>query len=402
MRRRTVLRGLVLGPLAGSVAGCADLARLTGLGDLTRVAVSWSAVELAAFRQVLGDRADGCALIPLGDDISAALGAGTTMRPDVVALPKPRLVGQNRDRLATLPGGVWHEEYGGISPDPRLAVPFKLAHASVVWYRPSVFERHGLRPPRSWAEWQDLNDALTAAGIAPLALGGADGWLLAQFFENVLLRRSPEVYRAVRDAVPGAWADAAVGAAFGLVARMWGRPGAIRGGPSWALTAQFPDAVLEVFRYGRAAMVPAPDFAESVIRRYAGLDDADTFTFPGPAGAPLVISGDLLVLAADARPEAVELVRYLAEPDAPVPWIRDTGGFIAANPETDRAHYSPVLLRLVDELRTAEVEFSLSDQVPEGATLHEVMHDLLRALADDVPPARAAATAADTMARIRP
>ena len=50
---------------------------------------------------------------------------------------------------------------------------------------------------------------------------------------------------------------------------MWGRAGALSGGAGKALVQQFPDAVLEMCRYGRAAMVPAPDFAESVIRRFA-------------------------------------------------------------------------------------------------------------------------------------
>jgi alpha-glucoside transport system substrate-binding protein len=157
--------------------------------------------------------------------------------------------------------------------------------------------------------------------------------------------------------------------------------------------------VLEVFRYDRAAMVVAPDFAESVIRRFAG-DDADVGTFTFPGTGPLVISGDLLVLTSPASEAAVNLIRYLAEPDAPVPWIRDTGGFIAANPRTDMRYYSPTLRGLAADLQEQELRFGLSDQLgrlggSEG--LQRVLQDLLRALADRTSPRDAADAASEQL-----
>ncbi len=407
-----MLRGAALGPLAGLTAGCGDLARTTGLGDLVRVAVSWSATELAAFQRVLDRRGvSDTELIPLGDDIGAALGAATTGRPDVVALPQPGLVAGNLNKLAPLPDEVWQGAYDRVwrpeLPTGRhYALPFKTAHASVVWYRRSVFDAHGLTPPESWQDWLDLNESIIdRTGVAPLALGGADGWVLAGFFENLLLRHYADTYDALlRRHDPRLWVGGDVRSAFRMAAEMWGRAGALSGGADRALVLQFPDAVLEVFRYHRAAMVPAPDFAESVIRQFAvPAGDVGTFTFPaGAPGAPLVISGDLLVLTEPASPAATELIRYLSTPDAPLPWIRDTGGFIAANPRTEPRYYSPTLRRLADDLRDNDVRFGLSDQLGrlggrEG--LQRVLQDLLRDLADGTSPSAAAATAAASMVR---
>jgi hypothetical protein len=56
---RTLLCRAALSPLAGLTAGCGELARTTGLGDFVRVAVSWSAAELAAFQRVLDRRGGG-------------------------------------------------------------------------------------------------------------------------------------------------------------------------------------------------------------------------------------------------------------------------------------------------------------------------------------------------------
>src|SRR5262245_37916853 len=109
--RRTVLRAGALVAVAGA-AGCSTIQRTTGVGDLVRVAVSWSATELAAFRSVLAcSGVDDYELIPFGDDIDAALGARTSGRPDVVALPRIGLVNPN---LAPLPDDVWRKGYGKL------------------------------------------------------------------------------------------------------------------------------------------------------------------------------------------------------------------------------------------------------------------------------------------------
>lgn len=400
VHRRTLLRTAAFAPLAGLAAGCG------GLGDLTRVAVAWSAAELAAFAHVLDGR--GVAnyeLIPLGDDIAAALGARTAGRPDVVAVPRVGYVAANLDDLAPLPAGVWHDDYERIWPEATVggrhyALPFKLANVSVVWYRKDL----GITPPDTWDEWLELNEEVIDAGMAPLALGGADGWVLAQFFENVLLRTFPETFdELTRDHEANLWNSGEVYRAFEMVATMWGQAGALSGGAGNALVQQFPDAVLEMCRYGRAAMVPIPDFAESVIRRFAAdPGDFDTFTFPPGNGGdpPLAVSSDLLVLTRPASGAAQDLIRYLASPDAPVPWIRDTGGFIAANPDTDPRHYSPTLRTLANALRDSAIRFGLADQLgrlggSEG--LQRVLQDLLRGVAAGTAPDAAARAACRAM-----
>ncbi|MFL6121011.1 ABC transporter substrate-binding protein [Actinophytocola sp.] len=400
VHRRTLLRAAAVAPVAGLAAGCGELGRAVGLGDIVRVAVSWSATELAAFAHVLDGRGTAdYELIPLGDDIGAALDSRTSGRPDIVAVPQVGHVTANLDHLAPLPAGVWHDAYDRIVRDERVrryALPFKLADVSVVWYRRDL----GITPPATWDAWLALNEDLIDDGIAPLALGGADGWMLAQFFENVLLRTYPAAFDALSGPHEATlWDSREVRTAFEMVATMWGQAGALAGGAGKALVQQFPDAVLEMCRYGRAAMVPAPDFAESVIRRFApDPRDFDTFTFPAGNGGrpPLAVSSDLLVLTRPASGQALDLIRYLARPAAPVPWIRDTGGFIAANPGTHLDEYSPTLRRLAAALRDEDIRFGLADQLgrlggSEG--LQRVLQDLLRGVTAGITPRDAARTA---------
>lgn len=392
VRRRTLLSA----GASSLVAGGAVWGLVDG-GPFVRVAVSWSAEELAAFRDVLArHRDDRTEVIPLGDDIEAALGARTAGRPNMVALPKPGHVVGNADNLVPIPADVWRPEYNWIWPQPRpYALPFKIAHGSVVWYRRKLFGERGWTAPSTWDDWLALNRKIAATGLAPLALGGADGWMLDSWFENILLRNHTRTYDDLARAHNAdLWRGDEVRETFTMLAEMWRAPGAVSGGPQRALLQQYPDAVMEVFRYDRAAMVFAPSFAESVTRMFNVPDEEiDTFVFPGTTvnpDAPLAVAGDLLVLTQPASDKTLELLRFLATPDAPLPWIANTGGFIAANPDTPTTGYSPTLSRLASALRAQgeNVRFDLSDQL--GAVggregLQRALQDLLEQLGAGEP-----------------
>jgi alpha-glucoside transport system substrate-binding protein len=390
--RRTLLSAGASGLVAGgAVWGLVDR------GPFVRVAVSWSAEELAAFRDVLArHRDDRNEVIPLGDDIDAALGARTVGRPNMIALPQPGHVVGNVDNLVPMPAGVWRPEYNWIWHQSRpYALPFKIAHGSVVWYRRKLFGEHGWTAPSTWDEWLALNRKIAATGLAPLALGGADGWMLDSWFENILLRNHTRTYDDLARAHNAdLWRGDEVRETFTMLAEMWRAPGAVSGGPQRALLQQYPDAVMEVFCYDRAAMVFAPSFAESVTRMFNVPDEEiDTFVFPGATvnpDAPLAVAGDLLVLTQPASDETMKLLRFLATPDAPLPWIAKTGGFIAANPDTPTTGYSPTLSRLASALRAQgeNIRFDLSDQL--GAVggregLRRALQDLLEQLGAGEP-----------------
>jgi len=417
---------------AGSMAALASCARasdLLGLRSTVRVAVSWSGTELQAFRAVLdglGVRDYGFDLIPLGDDIDAALGPANGRygrRPDIVMLPRPGLVDAHykKGNLKQLPRdiawkypSIWDRlRYPHGSDSQPYGLPFKIAHKSVVWYRKDVFDRLGEGPPNTFKDWIDLNDRLVHAGVPPLALGAADGWVLTDFFENVLLSIDNAVYQLLEEKhSAGTWEDDRVLQAFKMLGDMWARPRALAGGVEGALVMQFPDAVVDVFGYERAAMVVSADFAELVLKLF-GLesDKVGVFRFPAadinPQDRPLLVGGDVAVLTKHASKEADDLLYRLARPSAPLRWIQDFGGFLAANPNTPADYYSKDRLAVLaqelnDELsgKHKRVAFDLSDQLgteggPDG--LWRVLQDLLVGVTRngvDVPTAAADASRA--------
>lgn len=433
LTRRTFL-GVAATALTAAT-GCSAAGDLLEVGPSVRVAVPWSANELAAFRAILANlgieeyRVDP---IPLGDNIDAAFGARSAGRPDIVMLPRIGLLRQHAADLEPLPARLWEPwPYPPVwdrlvfLPNRRTGrpygLPFKVADASVVWYRRRLFAEHGLSPPRTWHDWLHLNDRLIRLGVAPLAVSSADGWMLTYVLANLvhavcgpaayeqLAQPADPRYEADLDRHARAWTDDAVVHAFTLFGDMLGRPGAIAGGVDVAETRQFPDAVVDVFAYHRAAMLIAPDFAESVIRQFADPADAGVFAFPEVPDlerrlhVPHVLAGDVAVVTRGSSEQARDLVARLATPEAPKPWIQRYGGFLSANPGTPTSLYSPALRPMAERMiehERGEV-FDISDALgPVGTDegLWRVLQDLLVRVGRGADPADAAVESARRMA----
>ncbi|WP_020387980.1 ABC transporter substrate-binding protein [Kribbella catacumbae] len=369
-------------------AGCSGTPDVLGLRRSVRIAVSWSSEELRAFHSVLNGlgRLDyPVEVVPLGDDISTAFGPRNAHRPDLVMLPQPGLVPEHKKDLESMPDDLadrgrarlWDELL--VVDGTTYGLPFKTAHKSAVWYRPSVLDKAGLKPPTLWSEWLEVNRSLSFSGIRPLALGAGDGWVLTDFLENVLLGSSPPTYQALAAAAhPRPSEHPQFAAALRLLGTMWSAPGTLAGGVKRSLVQQFPDAIVEVFGHRRAAMVLAPDFAEPVVRSFAAdPDDIGIFTFPpiSPGGAaPVVVGGDVMVLPKPTTDDARDLVRRLAAPAAVDPWIT-AGGFLADGRVTG---YSPELTRLAKQLVApgASLQFDLSDRLGRLGAMNGLWHVL--------------------------
>jgi alpha-glucoside transport system substrate-binding protein len=386
----------------GAVAGCGASSQGT-----VRVYVVWSGEELAAFRAVMAEfsRAQGwrVELLTVGDDIGALLEGqvGRRTRPDVVLLSLSGLALQHARDLAPAEEGVspaqlnefpiaWRNLVSDPPAGPDLGIWFKVAHKSLVWYRTDIFREHDLRAPTNLTEWLELNRKLAGAGVPPLAIGAADGWVLTDLFENLLLGEDPDTYTALvpaqragqpgpRSAPPQLWRRPAVATALTSLAELVRPDGPgeqLPGGPDRALLMQFQDSLVDVFARGRAAMVPIADFATPVIQQHvADPRLVGVFRFPAPPGRPrpLVVGGDLAVLPKPPGPGGKAVLAWLADPAAARIWARQ-GGFISplkavgsdAYGSDFQPYYPDNLLADVRHEDGSPPLFDLSDQLTGG------------------------------------
>jgi alpha-glucoside transport system substrate-binding protein len=303
--------------------------------------------------------------------------------PDVAFLPQPGLLRMYAAQHLLVPlnriaGAAVASNYNarwrrlGSAGTTLYGVWFKAADKSLIWYNLDVFERAGLVPPSSIDALALLEHRLAGLGMPAFAVGGADGWTLADWFSNLYLRLAGPARYDLLAAHRIAWTDPSVTATLRLLARVL-RPGFIAGGARGALRTSYAESVQETFAARpAAAMVFEGDFVAGIIsgQTQARLGvDADIFGFPA-AGRPaptVVAGGDAAVLMRrSAAGEA--LIRFLASPQAAAIWAA-RGGFVSPNTNLGLSAYPdgigrPIARSLLEA--GGNFRFSLSDLTPAG------------------------------------
>jgi hypothetical protein len=318
--------------------------------------------------------------------------------PDVALLPQPGLMQElaREHRIAPLDAATrrvvarnysasWRR-LGDVGSTPY-GVWFKAADKSTFWYSAAAFRAAGIaHAPRTWADLLSAAHmlALGATRPAPIAVAGADGWTLTDWFENVYLRSAgPERYEQLATRRLK-WTDPSVKIALAQLAELIDDRAVVGSAEAMSRTT-FEQSVARVFgTRPPAAMVFEGDFVRSFLPRGA---EAQFFAFPGAtasADPAAVIGGDVAV-ALTRRAPAARLMRYLATPQAATPWAR-IGGFLSPNRSLAPSAYPDALTRRIAAklMRAKTVRFDLSDLQPpafgavEQQGMWAILQDFLR------------------------
>lgn len=386
------------GLLAVCVSGCGEESAPGGgasgslSGQEVEVAGVWSGDEQEAFEAVLAqfaqDTGARVTYTSSGDDLPTVLQTKVDGQapPDVAILPQPGLIAQFAKAGAAKPlaagvvaevdahyARIW-KTLGTVDATPY-AIFFKAANKSTVWYNDALFAEAAVEPPTTVEEFETVAATLSDNGIPPMSVGGADGWVLTDWFENVYLRTAgPDMYdKLSRHEVP--WTDPSVRDALTVLREMLTEQ-TVAGGATGALQTDFPTSVSQVFADPpKAAMVYEGDFVAGVISASTDAEpgvDAKVFPFPSIDGrSGVVTGGDAAVAFADDE-ATTELMKYLASPEAAAVWAK-RGGFLSANKDIPVDSYPDELTReIADQIVKAgdEVRFDMSDLAPAafGAT----------------------------------
>ena len=304
--------------------------------------------------------------------------------PDVVLLPQPGFLPDlvAAGAVAPLPGDVVERLRGGTQLESGIGVVdgevvgvwFRGLVKSLVWYHLPTFTERGWEVPTTTAELDALVARASDAGIVPWCLtAGAfasTGWVLSDWFEELLLRESTEAYDAV--VALDSFDQPAVVAALTALRDLVRTPGSVAGGPRRALSELVEDAQAPMFGDPPGCLL----HRQSAVNETwlpAGVRvgvDTDVFALPGPtAAAPLLVGGELAVALSDAR-EVASLMRWLADPAALAPF-EGTGGFLSPLGDLG-AGGDDLERRQLDLLAEAGVvRFDASDLLPPelGTTL---------------------------------
>lgn len=433
---RAVLAAVAAGALALTAAGCggggekekgggaAEGAKPTvDLPDLKgqklQVAAVWTGAEQESFTKVLDEfeKRTGAEVtfVPTGDSASTALGTKIEggEPPDVAFLAQVGVMHQFAEKGWLKPvgdeataqleknyGKGWRElgAYGG----KQYGVYFKAANKSLIWYNTAAFETAGVTDePKTWKEFLETAQTVSDSGTPAVSVGGADGWTLTDWFENVYLSQAgPEKYDQLA-AHEIKWTDPSVKKALTTLGELFGKKDLVAGGASGALQTEFPKSVSQAFAEPPAAgMVFEGDFVAGVIaadtKAKVG-EDAKVFPFPAVgADSPVVSGGDVAVALKDSE-GARAMLTFLASTDAARIWA-EQGGFVSPNKALDTGAYPDDVTRGIAEALIAagdDFRFDMSDQAPaafggtKGAGEWKRLQDFLKN-PDDVAGAQRA------------
>jgi alpha-glucoside transport system substrate-binding protein len=263
---------------------------------------------------------------------------------------------------------VW-SELGSVDGD-LYGVYYKVSNKSTWWYHLPTFESAGVEPPADWDAMLATAKTVNASGVPWVSMGGADGWTLTDWFENIYIRTAgPEKYDQLSNhEIP--WTDQSVIDALNTWGELVGDPANIAGGTEGALQTDFVTSVSQVFTGDpKAATVYEGDFVPGQIPADAGAKagvDYDFFDFPSIDGSePAVVGGGDAAVALTDNASAQEFLAYLATPEAAEVWA-ERGGFTSANQNLDTSVYpDEITQRSGEAVATAdEVRFDMSDLQP--------------------------------------
>ena len=174
---------------------------------------------------------------------------------------------------------------------------------STFWYKPPSFDALGVGEPDTWDELIAIVDAYVDAGQFPLSVGGADGWTLTDFFENIYIRvAGPDNYNKLFVTHEVEWTDPTVVATMELFRDLISpTDDKLVGGAQGANSTGFIDA-WDLVLAGDAEMYYEGGFMGSFARDnfpdLVGGTDYSFFTFPeidSAYGKPVVGGGDFAV-----------------------------------------------------------------------------------------------------------
>ncbi|MCX2947921.1 ABC transporter substrate-binding protein [Lentzea sp. NEAU-D7] len=376
--------------LALTAAACSGGAAGTGTtedleGQTVEVVGPWTGDEQKSFEQVLKVFTDKTGAevkyTPAGDElptvVQTRISGGTP--PNVALIAQPGLVAQFAGAGALKPvnadvekavtdhnAAVW-KQLGSVG-GKLYGFTFKTANKSAFWYSEKAFQQVGATPPATWDDLISTSRAISETGLAAVSVGGADGWTLTDWFENVYLRTAgPDNYdKLAKHEIP--WTDPTVRKALEELAKLWGDPTLIAGG---ALQTEFPKSVTNVFgEPSTAAMVFEADFVASIITTNTKAkvgEDAKFFPFPSVAGSKdaVVAGGDMAVQFKDDK-ATTELMKFLASPESGKVWA-GLGGFLSPNKDIPETAYPDAVTReLAKRIVDAgdNVRFDMSDLAP--------------------------------------
>lgn len=245
------------------------------------------------------------------------------------------------------------EKKGWVNPDTRDSFSYDgtvygmpmYKSFWVIFYNKKVFEEVGITPPSTWAEFEENNAKIKAAGVTPLFATQEAGWTSFIWFEEILSKLDPQFYSDLMDG-KAKYTDETAQEAMRIWSDMYANGYFTAPDVAW-------DNEPALLADGSVAQVPMGTWRNGTFAD-TGMTDADYGAYLLPVvndGVdPSVIVESGVISVAEKAPNkeaALETMANWLNPDVQQPWadeIKDT----SANPTVTTE--DPILTSVLDEV----------------------------------------------------
>ena len=251
--------------------------------------------------------------------------SGATFRDEMVATGQ---IAQLDDLWAEL---IANGSFTAASADPftvdghKYALPLAF-NKWVMFYNPTLFAKAGITgEPKTWDEMMADADTLKAAGITPFVATNQDGWRGFIWFEEIMIRLSPEKYLGLFDGTTS-YSDPVVHQAFQMWSDMYAK--------GYFSDPRSNQEVVD-FASGGGAMNLMGDWAVGLLTQ-AGMEvgkTLDAFVVPNvsadtPAGMIYEASPLMISVEAAKNPAVMDAMRCWASDEGATVWANTSGLFM--------------------------------------------------------------------------
>ncbi|KUN80596.1 sugar ABC transporter substrate-binding protein [Streptomyces bungoensis] len=235
-----------------------------------------------------------------------------------------------------------------------------------IFYRKSVFQKHGYEVPTTWDKFVALCKQMKKDGLVPIAFGDKDAWPAMGTFDQINFRVNGYDFHVELMAGKAAWTDAKVKAAFDHWAEIlpYHQDGFM--GRTWQDAAQ--SLVSK-----KAGMYLLGSFVAQQFTDKADLDDLDFFAFPeinpayGQDTVEAPTDGFMVSKAPKNHAGVVKLLEYLGTPEAEQIYLKADSSVVAASTKADTSAYSPLQKKAFEMISGAKslTQFMDRDSRPD-------------------------------------
>ncbi|MEW2622380.1 ABC transporter substrate-binding protein [Streptomyces sp. NPDC048106] len=235
-----------------------------------------------------------------------------------------------------------------------------------VFYRRSLFRRHGYEIPTSWDQLVALCKRMKRDGLVPIAFGDKDAWPAMGTFDQINFRLNGYDFHVQLMAGKASWTDPKVRAVFDHWAELlpYHQDGFM--GRIWQDAAQSLAA-------GQAGMYLVGSFVAQQFTDKSALDDLDFFPFPemnpayGQETVEAPTDGYMVSKAPKNHAGVVKLLEYLGTPAAEELYLKGDPSVVAASNKADTSAYSPLQKKAFDMIGSAKnlTQFMDRDSRPD-------------------------------------